>query len=58
MENIDLEDTEKYITEMDPHFATMVFAEMAVDDAVDIMQELTNDEIASFLAIMDKKAAD
>src|SRR5690625_1332446 len=35
MENIDLERTEKYITEMDPHFASMVFAEMAVDDAVD-----------------------
>lgn len=58
MENIDLERTEKYITEMDPHFASMVFAEMAVDDAVDILQELTKDEVASFLTIMDKKPAD
>ena len=61
MENIELEDAEKFITEMDPNFATMVFAEMAVDDAVDILQELSNDEIASFLAIMDqsnKKEAD
>lgn len=58
MEYIELEETEKYITEMDPHFATMVFAEMAADDAVDILKELTKDEVASFLAIMDKKAAD
>lgn len=58
MENIDLEDTEKFITEMDPHFASMVFAEMAVDDAVDILQELTKDEVASFLTIMDKKPAE
>lgn len=58
MENIDLEETERFITEMDPRFATMVFAEMAVDDAVDILQELEKDEVASFLAIMDKKAAD
>lgn len=58
MEYIDLEETEQFITEMDPHFATMVFAEMAVDDAVDILKELTKDEVASFFAIMDKKAAD
>jgi len=58
MEYIDLEEAEKFITEMDPRFATMVFAEMAVDDAVDILQELTKDEVASFLTIMDKEAAD
>ncbi len=58
MENIDLEEAEKFITEMDPQFATMVFAEMAVDDAVDILQELSKDEVASFLAIMDKDAGD
>src|SRR5699024_6367868 len=57
IENIDLEDSEEYIVEMDPRFATMVFAEMAVDDAVDILQELTNDQVASFLAIMDEEAA-
>lgn len=58
MENIDIEDTEKFITEMDPHFSSMVIAEMAVDDAVDMLQELTKDEVASFLTIMDKKPAD
>lgn len=57
MENIDLEETEKFITEMEPNFATMVFAEMAVDDAVDILKELTIDEVASFLALMDKEPA-
>lgn len=57
MENIDLEHTEKFITEMDPHFATMVFAEMAVDDAVDILKELSIDEVASFLALMEDEPA-
>lgn len=57
MENIDLEETEKFITEMESNFATMVFAEMAVDDAVDILKELTIDEVASFLALMDKEPA-
>lgn len=57
MENIELEETEQFITEMDPHFASMVFAEMAVDDAVDILKELSIDEVASFLALMDKEAA-
>jgi len=57
MENIDLEHTEQFITEMDPHFATMVFAEMAVDDAVDILKELTIDEVASFLALMEEEPA-
>jgi len=58
MENVELVETEKFITEMDSQFATMVFAEMAVDDAVDILKELSKDEVASFLAIMDKKAAE
>lgn len=57
MENIDLEHTEKFITEMDPHFATLVFTEMAADDAVDILKELSIDEVASFLALMDQDVA-
>jgi len=57
MENVEIKESEKFITEMDPRFATMVFAEMAVDDAVDILQELSKDEVASFLAIMDKEAS-
>lgn len=58
MENIELEETEKFITEMDPHFAAMVLAEIAVDDAVDILKELTIDQVASFLALMEQEAAD
>lgn len=57
MENIDLQSTEKYITEMDSNFASMILAEMAVDDAVDLLQELTKDEVASFLTIMDHEPA-
>src|SRR5690625_5334934 len=57
MEYIEREEAENYITEMDPRFATMVFAEMAVDDAVDILKELTIDEVASFLALMEKESA-
>lgn len=58
MENIELEETEPLFTEMDPRFASMVFAEMAVDDAVDILNELDKDKVASFLTIMDEEAAD
>ncbi|MGM8212686.1 magnesium transporter [Virgibacillus sp. W0430] len=58
MENIELEETEMFITEMDPRFASMVLAEMPADDAVDILNELEKDAVASFLTIMDKTAAD
>src|SRR5699024_3780309 len=54
MEYIELEDTEKFITEMDSNFATMIFSEMAVDDAIVILQNLSKDELASFLIIMDQ----
>src|SRR5690625_3777283 len=55
MENVEIKESEKFITEMDPRFATMVFAEMAVDDAVDSLQELSKDEVARLLAIIDKE---
>ena len=42
---------------MDPRFATMVLAEMPADDAVDILNKLEKDEVASFLTIMDTNAA-
>src|SRR5699024_11251948 len=51
MENIDLQHTEKYITEMDSTFASMILAEMAEEDAVDILQKTTKDEVASVLTI-------
>ena len=57
MINIELEETETFVTEMDPRFATMVLAEMPADDAVDILNKLEKDEVASFLTIMDTNAA-
>src|SRR5690625_3559324 len=57
MENIELDDTEPFFIEMDPRFASMVFAEMTADDAVDILNEMDKDKVASFLTIMDYEAA-
>lgn len=57
MENIDVENTELLFTEMDPGFAATVFAHMAADDAVDILNELDKDKVASFLTLMDQEAA-
>src|SRR5699024_11442836 len=36
----------------------MVIAKLAADDAVDILKEITKDEVASFLAIMEKQPAE
>ena len=58
MINIELEETKQYFIEMDPRFAAMVFSDMPADDSVDILNELNKEEVASFLTIMDKKAAD
>src|SRR5699024_8743982 len=58
MEYIDLEEAEKFVTEMEPQFAAMVRSEMALDDAVDILTDLAIDEVASFLAIMAERPAD
>lgn len=58
MENIEIEDIEPFFTEMDPRFAAIVFAEMATDDAVDILNELSKDKVASFLTIMENDASD
>ncbi|MBY7143123.1 magnesium transporter [Virgibacillus sp. NKC19-3] len=58
MENIELDDTKIFFAEMDPRFASMVLAEMAADNAVDILNELDKDQVASFLTIMDKPAAE
>lgn len=57
MENIALEDTETFFTEMDPRFAATVFANMPADDAVDILNELDKDKVVSFLTLMDQEAA-
>src|SRR5699024_1513627 len=48
MENIDLDYTTDYFLEMDPRFASSVFAQMPADDAVDILNELDKDKVASY----------
>ncbi|RFA37089.1 magnesium transporter [Virgibacillus dokdonensis] len=59
MESIDEEEqTRELISEMDPRFASMMLAEMSADNAVDILNEMDKDHIASFLTIMDTSAAD
>src|SRR5699024_562907 len=57
MENIELEATECYFTEMDPRFSTFILAKMPADDAVDILNKMEKDKVASFLTLMDEKAA-
>src|SRR5699024_2282837 len=55
MENIELDHTVPLFIEMDPRFASMVFAEMAADDAVDILNKMDKDKVASFLTIRDQE---
>src|SRR5690625_1284624 len=57
LEHIDADDTDPYFSEMEVTFAADVFAKMAVDDAVDILNEFDKDKVASFLTIMDEEAA-
>ncbi|GAB4073969.1 magnesium transporter [Barrientosiimonas marina] len=57
IEHIDLADIRPLVREMDPRFAAMVIAEMATDDAVDILNELEKDVVVSLLTIMDQKSS-
>lgn len=57
MINVDLKNTEDYFIEMDPRFAAMVLAKMPVDDAVDILNEMSKEEVASFLSLMSDASA-
>ncbi|MFB1050101.1 magnesium transporter [Paraliobacillus sp. JSM ZJ581] len=58
MEHVDEELTEQFIIEMNPTFAAQTLAEMATDDAVDILNELDKNKVASFLTMMEKDAAE
>ncbi|CQR47987.1 Magnesium transporter MgtE [Paraliobacillus sp. PM-2] len=58
MEHVDEELTEQFIIEMNPTFAAQVLAEMATDDAVDILNELDINKVASFLTMMEQEAAE
>lgn len=59
-ENIEDEDDqyETYLSEMDPTFAAQMLAQMYADDAVDVLNELDKDQVASYLTIMDNDAAE
>lgn len=58
MESIDPEETPPFFTEMDIQFASRVLAYLPADDAVDILNELNKDQVASFLTIMEQEPAD
>ncbi len=59
-ENVKDEDGqyETYLSEMDPTFAAQMLAQMYADDAVDVLNELDKDQVASYLTIMDNEAAE
>ncbi len=57
-QNFDIEEQEEYISEMEPAYAAKMLAEMYADDAVDVLNELNPEQIASYLTIMDDDAAD
>ncbi|MFY0760052.1 magnesium transporter [Metabacillus dongyingensis] len=58
-ENIEDEEYnyEMYLSEMDPRFASQMLEHMYADDAVDVLNELNKDQVASYLTIMDDDAA-
>jgi magnesium transporter len=59
-ENIEDDDDqyEMYLSEMDPTFAAHMLGQMYADNAVDVLNELDKDQVASYLTIMDDEAAE
>ncbi|MGP4041151.1 magnesium transporter [Gracilibacillus sp. D59] len=58
IEQVDRDLVAAYIIEMVPAFATKILEHMSTDDAVDILNELDKNKVASFLTIMDKKSSE
>ncbi|WP_261132617.1 magnesium transporter [Bacillus sp. Marseille-Q3570] len=56
-EKIDLEDTKGYLFEMEPFYAAKMLGDMYADDAVDVLNDLEAEQLASYLTIMDNEAA-
>lgn len=58
-ENIedDVDNYETFLSEMDPRFASQMLEQMYADDAVDVLNELDKDQVASYLTIMNDEAA-
>ncbi len=56
-EKIEIEDTKGYLFEMEPFYAAKMLGDMYADDAVDVLNDLEAEQLASYLTIMDDEAA-
>ncbi|RBW69953.1 magnesium transporter [Bacillus taeanensis] len=56
-ENLEVEEQELFISEMVPSYAAEMLGSMYADDAVDVLNELEAEQVASYLTIMDDDAA-
>ncbi|WP_077211206.1 magnesium transporter [Bacillus dakarensis] len=59
-ENLEVEEEEyrDVFSEMNPTYAAEMLSNMYADDAVDVLNELDKDQVASYLTIMNDEAAD
>ncbi|WP_440894924.1 magnesium transporter [Amphibacillus sp. Q70] len=57
IEHVEGEKSSDFIVEMNPTYAAQILAELATDDAVDILNDLDKNKVASYLTIMPKDAA-
>ncbi|WP_243291369.1 magnesium transporter [Bacillus sp. FJAT-47783] len=48
----------RFLEEMDPTFGAQMLENMYVDDAVDVLNDLNKDQVASYLTIMNKESAE
>ncbi|WP_070119725.1 magnesium transporter [Bacillus marinisedimentorum] len=55
-ENFETDEQEMILNEMEPAFTAKMLSDMYVDDAVDVLNELDKEQIASYLALMDREA--
>ncbi|MGY3725240.1 magnesium transporter [Granulicatella balaenopterae] len=53
----DVEDVEKYLLEMNERYAAKMFAAMYADNAVDVLQEIKEDEAKKYLKLMPRKTS-
>ncbi|WP_067842087.1 magnesium transporter [Amphibacillus sediminis] len=58
IEHVEKEQVGHFIVEMTPTYAAQVLAKMATDDAVDILNDLDKNKVASYLTIMPKESAE
>lgn len=57
LSEIDDDEYETFLQEMDATYAAEMFANMFVDNAVDILNKLDKAQVVSYLTLMDKEAA-